>query len=126
MPPPVAAMLGKPPGLTWTQAYPKRALISEDPAVYGQSLAMLDQLINGIVEQSAYLGAVSNRLQANLDTVLNFQENIMQAESTIRDTDMAYETTVLTKSQVLTQSSQEMLKQMNARPFRVLELLQSN
>ena len=60
-----------------------------------------------------------------LDTIsLDFQENLMAAESRIRDVDMAQEMTNLTKLQILQQSGTAMLAQANQASASVLSLLQ--
>ncbi len=50
-------------------------------------------------------------------------ENIQDAESTIRDTDVAEEMMKYTKNNILVQSAQAMLAQANAVPQGVLQLL---
>ena len=52
------------------------------------------------------------------------QENIQDAESTIRDTDVADEMMAYTKNNILIQSAQAMLAQANQVPQGVLQLLQ--
>ena len=52
------------------------------------------------------------------------RENIQDAESTIRDTDVADEMMKYTKNNILVQSAQAMLAQANAVPQGVLQLLQ--
>jgi flagellin len=52
------------------------------------------------------------------------QENIQDAESTIRDTDVAAEMMKYTKNSILVQSAQAMLAQANQQPQGVLQLLQ--
>ena len=51
-------------------------------------------------------------------------ENITEAESRIRDTDMADEITAFTKNNILLQAAQSMLAQSNAAPQGILSLLQ--
>ena len=53
-----------------------------------------------------------------------YQENLVAAESRIRDVDMAEEMVNLTKEQILTQAGQAMLAQANQPPQSVLQLLQ--
>ena len=50
-------------------------------------------------------------------------ENIQDAESTIRDTDVAEEMMAYTKNNILVQSAQAMLAQANQIPQGVLQLL---
>jgi flagellin len=51
-------------------------------------------------------------------------ENIQDAESTIRDTDIAEDMMSYTKNSILVQSAQAMLAQANTVPQGVLQLLQ--
>ena len=87
------------------------------------SLASIDKALNSVSDQRAALGAVQNRLEhtiLNLDTI---SENLQDAESRIRDVDMAKEMMNFTKFSILMQSSQAMLAQANGLPQGVLQLL---
>src|SRR3954451_4019827 len=64
----------------------------------------IDTAIDNVSSQRATLGAVQNRLQYSLDNVGIYQENLVAAESRIRDVDMAEETVTLTKNQILAQA----------------------
>jgi flagellin len=57
----------------------------------------------------------------NLDVMA---ENMMAANSRIRDTDMAKEMMEFTKMSILGQSAQAMLAQANMQPQSILQLLQ--
>ena len=57
-------------------------------------------------------------------TISVMEENIQDAESTIRDTDVADEMMAYTKNNILIQSAQAMLAQANQVPQGVLQLLQ--
>ncbi len=70
------------------------------------------------------LGAVQNRLEHTANNLSVMAENIQDAESTIRDTDVAEEMMAYTKNNILVQSAQAMLAQANAVPQGVLQLLQ--
>jgi flagellin len=50
-------------------------------------------------------------------------ENLVSAESIIRDVDMAKEMATFTKNQIMTQSATAMLAQANQLPSNVLQLL---
>ncbi len=81
-------------------------------------------LINIVSGFRGKLGAVSNRLDHTVNNLSVMQENIQDAESTIRDTDVADEMMKYTKNNILIQSAQAMLAQSNAVPQGVLQLLQ--
>ena len=55
------------------------------------------------------LGATQNRLDHTINNLSVMQENIQDAESTIRDTDVADEMMAYTKNNILIQSAQAML-----------------
>ena len=69
------------------------------------------------------LGAVQNRLEHTQNNLSVMAENIQDAESTIRDTDVAEEMMSYVKNNILVQSAQAMLAQANQVPQGVLQLL---
>ncbi len=69
------------------------------------------------------LGATQNRLEHTANNLSVMAENIQDAESTIRDTDVAEEMMSYTKNNILVQSAQAMLAQANQVPQGVLQLL---
>ena len=71
----------------------------------------------------ATLGATQNRLEYASNATKSYHENLVSAESRIRDTDMAQEMVALTKNQVLSQAGTAMLAQANQAPQSVLSLL---
>src|SRR5436190_10526155 len=83
----------------------------------------IDAAIDAVSAQRAALGAVQNRLQYSQDNVGIYQENLVAAESRIRDVDMAAETVELTKNQILSQAGTAMLAQANQANQGVLSLL---
>jgi flagellin len=80
--------------------------------------------INKISALRGKLGALQNRLEHTSNNLSVMTENIQDAESTIRDTDIAEEMTSYTKNNILVQSAQAMLAQANSVPQGVLQLLQ--
>jgi flagellin len=87
-------------------------------------LAELDAAISAVSQQRAVFGAVQNRFEHTLSAMSVYQENLIAAESRIRDVDMAEEMVNLTKQQILMQAGQAMLAQANQAPASVLQLLQ--
>jgi len=69
------------------------------------------------------LGAIQNRLEHTQNNLSVMAENIQDAESTIRDTDVAEEMMSYVKNNILVQSAQAMLAQANQVPQGVLQLL---
>jgi flagellin len=83
-----------------------------------------DIALTSINALRADLGALTNRLEHALTNQENQEQNMQAAESVIRDADFAYETTLFTRNQILSQSSTSMLSQANMLPQNVLSLLQ--
>jgi flagellin len=84
----------------------------------------IDHAINKTSLVRAQLGAMDNRLNHKINNLNVTNENIMGAESRIRDTNVADQILQLSKAQILTQASQSMLAQANQIPQGVLQLLQ--
>ena len=80
--------------------------------------------INTVSAVRGTLGATQNRLDHTINNLSVMTENIQDAESTIRDTDVADEMMAYTKNNILVQSAQAMLAQANQVPQGVLQLLQ--
>jgi flagellin len=83
----------------------------------------IDAAIGAISNARATFGAVQNRLEHALAVTAAYQENLVAAESRIRDVDMAEEMVNLTKTQILQQAGTAMLAQANQSPQAVLQLL---
>ena len=88
------------------------------------ALKTIEDAINYVSDVRGTLGATQNRLDHTINNLSVMQENIQDAESTIRDTDIADEMMAYTKNNILIQSAQAMLAQANAVPQGVLQLLQ--
>jgi flagellin len=84
----------------------------------------IDHAINKTSLVRAQLGAMDNRLNHKINNLNVTNENIMGAESRIRDTNIADQIIELSKAQILTNASQSMLAQANQIPQGVLQLLQ--
>jgi len=87
------------------------------------SITTLDTALHSINTLRANLGAITNRLEHAITNQENQTQNMQAAESVIRDTDFAEETTRFTRNQILQQSSTAMLAQANSLPQSVLSLL---
>ena len=88
------------------------------------ALDKIKSAINYVSDVRGTLGATQNRLDHTINNLSVMQENIQDAESTIRDTDVADEMMAYTKNNILIQSAQAMLAQANQVPQGVLQLLQ--
>ncbi len=77
-----------------------------------------------VSEQRSALGAIQNRLEHTIANLDNVVENTTDAESRIRDTDMAEAMVEYSKNNILAQAGQAMLAQGNSSMESVLSLLQ--
>ena len=90
----------------------------------GVMIGKIDDAIKSVSSQRATLGAVQNRLEHTINNLTATTENLSDANSRIRDVDMAEEMMTFTKSNILSQAATSMLAQANAMPNSVLNLLQ--
>lgn len=89
------------------------------------ALMLVDKAIDEVTAIRGNLGAFQkNTLESNLSNLRVANENLISAESTIRDVDMALELAEFTKHQIMTQAANAMLVQANQMPPKVLQLLQ--
>ena len=89
-----------------------------------KAIQSIKDAINTVSSTRGDLGAIQNRLEHTQNNLSVMTENIQDAESTIRDTDVADEMMAYTKNNILVQSAQAMLAQANQVPQGVLQLLQ--
>jgi len=87
------------------------------------ALANIDNSLTSINVVQGEVGAAQSRLEFAAANLAISIENIQASESTIRDVDMAFEMTNLTKNQILLQAGTAMLAQANMMPQNVLGLL---
>ena len=86
---------------------------------------LVDQAVNEVTRTRAELGAFQkNTLESNLNQLRITAENLISAESTIRDVDFAAEIAEFTRNSILVESSTAMLAQAVKLPRSVLTLLQ--
>ena len=89
-----------------------------------EAIAKINAAIDKVSSVRGNLGATQNRLDHTINNLEATTTNITEAESRIRDTDMAKEMMAYTKNNILVQASQAMLAQANQVPQGVLQLLQ--
>ena len=88
------------------------------------AVSVIKGAINQVSSTRGDLGAIQNRLEHTVNNLSVMEENIQNAESRIRDTDVADEMMAYVKNNILIQSAQAMLAQANQVPQGVLHLLQ--
>lgn len=97
------------------------SLATQDDANY--AIDQIDKAINKTSMVRASFGSIQNRLEHKIDNLTTTSTNLTEAESAIRDTDMASEMMNYTKYNILQQAAQSMLAQANQQPQSVLQLL---
>ena len=95
-----------------------------DQSGASDAVELIKTAINTVSSVRGTLGATQNRLDHTINNLSVMTENIQDAESTVRDTDVAKEMMDYTKNNILVQSAQAMLAQANQVPQGVLQLLQ--
>ncbi len=88
-----------------------------------QDVSEIDAALVSVSTQRSDFGAVQNRLEHRMNNLGSYQENLVAAESRIRDVDMAAEMVNFSKQNILQQAGQSMLAQANQAPQGVLGLL---
>ena len=87
------------------------------------SITKLDMALEQISKARATAGAQMNRLEYTINNLNTTRENMVAAESRIRDLDIAVASTNLAAQQVLMQSATAMLAQANQIPSYAMQLL---
>jgi flagellin len=87
-------------------------------------ITAIDAALDSVNTSRASLGAIQNRFDSIVNSVLIASENQSAARSRIVDADFAQETASLTRGQILQQAGVAVLAQANAAPQNVLALLQ--
>lgn len=87
------------------------------------TLELLDSIIKQVNEKQTEIGAVQNRLESVLEQVGIAYENLVSTQSTIRDADIAEESSAYIRNQILQQASATLLATANQTPAIALQLL---
>jgi flagellin len=99
------------------------ALSMNSVASAQSALTSLDAALVSVNLVVGEIGAAGSRLEFAAGNLAISIENLDASHSTIRDADMAYEMTNLTKNQILLQAGTSMLAQANLMPQSILALL---
>lgn len=87
------------------------------------AITVIDKAIGKVSSERSKLGSYNNRLEHTVNNLKSASENIVVAESRIRDVNMAFEIMEQTKASILSQASQAMLVQANQIPQSILNLI---
>ena len=88
------------------------------------AIGTFDTAISRVLDEQTRIGAARMRLEYAVSNLTISNDNVQNAESTIRDADMAKEMVNYTRNNVMMQASQAMLAQANQKSSDVLGLLQ--
>jgi flagellin len=88
-----------------------------------RTIALIDGALQNVATQRARYGALQNRFETTVKSLMTSSENMSASRSRIQDADFASETANLTRAQILQQAGIAMLSQANALPQQVLSLL---
>ena len=102
---------------------PTLSISGTDGAAAVTALASLDTAINTINSQRGTFGAIQNRFENVVATLMVASENQSAARSRIMDADYASETANLSRASILQQAGNAMEAQANQLPQQVLSLL---
>ena len=105
--------------VTWSSVIDSTKVSVSSTDVVGK----LSKAIDFIANARANNGAQQNKLEQTRAGLLAYEDNLRSAESKIRDVDMAKESTMFAKYQILNQVSNAMLAQANQLPQQVLQLI---
>ncbi|MEE9128304.1 MAG: flagellin, partial [Planctomycetota bacterium] len=90
------------------------------------TMRLVDKAIDDITFVRGELGAIQkNAMESNIRSLNVSREELIAAESVIRDADMALETSEFVRNKVILQSGLAMLGQANQIPQNVLSLIQN-
>jgi len=87
-------------------------------------IGYVDSALDKLNRQRADLGAYYNRLENSVKALAQTYENMMAADSRLRDTDMAAEMVEFTKDRILVQTSAAMVAQANTKPKLIMKLFE--
>ena len=102
-------------GVAWISVYDKEHA--------RESLEHVDAAQGRLASARATVGSLRQRLEISRGNVLDYQLNLGNANSRVKDTDYAEEASELAKHGLLTQSSVSVLAQANSSPGGALKLL---
>ena len=94
-----------------------------DDATAREFLTFIDDAIENVSSRTSLIGAYMNRVESAVDAISVQKENIVSANSAIKDADVATESSNYIKYQILQQSSATLLATANQTPSIALNLL---
>ncbi len=89
-----------------------------------EAIPVLDDTLTKVDNIRTDLGAVVNRMEHSIANLHNISENLLASRSRILDTDIAKETSEMTRQNILQQAGVSILAQAGQQPQLILSLLQ--
>ena len=96
---------------------------STQTAKAADQLAVIDKMIANISNRITDIGAAQNRVESAIEALNTQSQNITSSLSTLRDTDVAKESSAYIKAQILQQASATLLSTANQAPSIALNLV---
>lgn len=90
-----------------------------------KAMTAVKKAVEKVSSQRAGLGASQNRLEHIISYTDNYAENLTDAESRIRDTDIAKETMDFAKNKILMQATQSLFVQVRKQQESVIDLIKA-
>ena len=107
--------------ISFALTVPKINLSTSDNA--RKSLEKIDELIKRVNTKQTEYGAAYNRLESALETIGVSIDNLTSTQSTIRDADIAEESSAYIRNQILQQAAATLMSTANQTPAIALQLL---
>jgi len=107
--------------ISFALTVPKINLSTSDNA--RKSLEKIDELIKRVNTKQTEYGAAYNRLESALETIGVSIDNLTSTQSTIRDSDIAEESSAYIRNQILQQAAATLMSTANQTPAIALQLL---
>ena len=87
------------------------------------NLARIDEMIRTVSAKQTEFGSTQNRLESALEEISVQYENLLSSRSTLRDADIAEESSAYIRNQILQQASATLLATANQTPAIAMQLL---
>ena len=87
------------------------------------TLDAIDKFLEKLWQDSSALGAIENRLESALEEISAAYDNLVSTQSTIRDADIAEESSAYIRNQILQQAAATLMATANQTPSIALQLL---
>ena len=108
-----------------TEGEGKYTLLADETNNYGASamIGFIDNAIDELTRRTTKIGAFQNRIDSAIDAIDIQAQNLTSSLSTLRDTDVASESSKYVQSQILQQASATLLATANQSPSIALNLI---